>query len=702
MIMRWLTRYPLARTVPVVTVALVLSLVCLVMVYRVNQTEVQVRQMAEVEVRSEMNHLQGIISGLLEERDIASVQRVVSLMGAEPYVESLVVIDDRGQVQAASRFAWVGKNWRDLGQGWRPDVVGDAIRDESLLVRGGEPVGVFHSVAGIHLHSESPALRSARKGAILMRWNLHPLYLQFRHEAEHEAAWLASAMLAVSLVLFVLFRMVINSRLRQLVDFALRFGRGERVHARLEGGDEIAQLSHSLDSMADQLTERERHIRKLAETDALTGLMNRNAFIDRLQAELWQSRQLALFFINIDRFRKINETYGHRIGDAVLVAQARNIGQLAGETGWCARQGVDEFLLAMPALALEDANGFARRIHERLGLPMTVSGVTLQANSSIGMALLPDHASTAEELLINTGLAVRQAKEEGGNCVVSFSAALNARHERQNVIEAGLRESLLQDGLGLWLAYQPQLNLRNGRVAGVEALLRWNHPTLGMVPPDEFIQVAESCGLILSLGDWVMERACAQLASWRELYGYDFIVAINLSAAQLCDPLLVDKLQELVVRYALPADRIELELTESMLVEDMNQALDVLHALEAIGIQLSIDDFGTGYSNLAQLRQLPIKRLKIDRSFIQDIETNSNARGIVDTVMAMARTLDMTVVAEGAETDAQAVYLAELGCDYLQGWWLARGLPPAELETWLSGFRPTLPGHVKSVRERLT
>ena len=435
---------------------------------------------------------------------------------------------------------------------------------------------------------------------------------------------------------------------------------------------------------------QERRMRYLAEHDELTGLANRPAFLDSLASIVQQAaarqRHLSLLFVDLDRFKQVNDTLGHAIGDLLLKAVAERISHFLGENGFAARQGGDEFLLCLPEYDAQQAEQYAVILAHELSQPYRIADYTLNLTPSIGICAYPEHAEEPDELIRYADVAMYQAKLEGRNACRVFSHQLRQRMTERLALENGLREAISKKQF--FLVYQPQLGVAEQRVIGVEVLLRWQHPHLGLVPPMRFIPVAEETGLIHQIGDWVLEETCRQLAQWQQ-EGITLSAAVNLSAVQFSDANLVDRVSELIQHYQLNPERLELELTESMLMGDIEQAIRTLQQLAGLGVKLSIDDFGTGYSSLSYIKRLPINQLKIDRSFVIDLETDPHARAIAETVLAMARTLGLEVVAEGVENVKQAAFLREHGCQILQGYWLSRPLPIAEFAPWLTRPLPS-------------
>lgn len=434
-------------------------------------------------------------------------------------------------------------------------------------------------------------------------------------------------------------------------------------------------------------------IERLAHQDALTGLFNRFSLETRLEqallSERRSGRQLAVLFIDLDRFKYINDTLGHGIGDRLLKEVAHRLKVAVRASDIVARQGGDEFVVVLTSMGqLLDAAAVANKILIALNEPYLIEGHTLHTSPSIGIATFPVDGETPHTLMKNADTAMYHAKDKGRNNVQFFDPSMTQAAAERLELEADLRVAVADHQFQLY--YQPQVYARDGRLHGVEALLRWNHPVRGWVSPARFVPVAEEIGLISKLGAWVMEEACRQLAEWRNA-GIQPLprMAVNLSAHQLRDRDLLDQVRCCLERYGLREGDLELEVTESVAMENPERAIGQLGVLRDLGVLLSIDDFGTGYSSLAYLKHLPIQALKLDRGFVRDIETDANDAEICAATIALAHSLGLKVVAEGVETQAQSDFLGGLhGCDLLQGYFFGRPEPAAHWSArWLQAAR---------------
>ena len=422
--------------------------------------------------------------------------------------------------------------------------------------------------------------------------------------------------------------------------------------------------------------------------DDLTGLPNRVLFLDRLSLAVLHAQHrnelLAVMFVDLDRFKTVNDSLGHAAGDDLLRATASRLRERVRDGDTVARVGGDEFCIVLPQLAhAGDATAVATKILESFTLPFAIEGRTLFVSPSLGVAIFPGHGVDAEELLRNADAAMYRAKEGGRNTVEVYTEELTVRARERLSLETNLHSAI--EGGQLTLHYQPKVDVRTERIVGVEALVRWQHPQLGLVPPGTFIELAEETGLIVPLGEWVLETACRQVRAWDDAGLPSLTVAVNLSARQFRHQPVADMVAGVLRRTGLQARRLELELTESLALEETESVTAALDDLHRMGVQCSIDDFGTGYSALSYLTRFPIDTLKIDKGFVGHIDGDSNESAIVRGVIALAHSLNLDVVAEGVETTEQLLFLRENGCDLMQGYLFSRPVPASELEVLLVG-----------------
>nr|WP_241911877.1 EAL domain-containing protein [Telmatospirillum siberiense] len=435
----------------------------------------------------------------------------------------------------------------------------------------------------------------------------------------------------------------------------------------------------------------EERIRYQANYDSLTGLPNRSLFMDRLCQALHLAeragQRVGLMYIDLDGFKLINDTLGHEVGDELLKEAAKRLLFCVRHGDTVARLGGDEFTIIMPNLGeIRYAPVIAQRMIEALEQPFHLENREAFISASIGITMFPDDAVDANTLLKNADAAMYRAKEQGKANYQFFTADINAEVSERMIIKNGLSKALEREEFTVY--YQPKCDLATGRLTGVEALLRWRNMELGAVSPVKFIPVMEETGLIGTVGEWVLEMACQQYRIWRDAGHPHMRVAVNLSVRQLRQPNLARSVEEALRRAGIEASGIELEITESMIMRDTENAIDVLRTLSEMGIHLAMDDFGTGYSSLSYLKKFPVHTIKIDRSFINDIATDPDDQEIIRTIISMGHSLRRKVVAEGVETEEQRILLRKLRCDEMQGYLLSPPVPAAEIDRLLASLRP--------------
>lgn len=437
------------------------------------------------------------------------------------------------------------------------------------------------------------------------------------------------------------------------------------------------------------ITERkqdEERILRQATFDGLTGLPNRALFLDRLGQSLKAvsraEKKLGLMFIDLDGFKLVNDTHGHDMGDGLLREAATRISQSVRDGDTVARLGGDEFTVIMPNLSdAKDATVVAQRILDALASPFDLDGAESFVSGSIGITVFPDDAETANDLLKNADAAMYRAKDMGKANYQFYTADLNALVAERLKIKNGLVMALERDEFQLF--YQPKLTLGSQKIESVEALMRWENPELGSVSPVDFIPVLEETGMVVEVGEWAIREACLQHRRWMDAGLAPVRVAVNLSARQLREISFVSVLRRLLDETAVGPEGIEIEITESMIMSDKDAAITALTELHELGVCVAMDDFGTGYSSLSYLRQFPIDTIKIDRSFVSDITSNSDDAEIIRTIINMGRTLNKKIVAEGVETEEQLALLAEYNCDQVQGYLISRPVPGEDLTDML-------------------
>ncbi|MEE4918353.1 EAL domain-containing protein [Pseudomonas alliivorans] len=414
----------------------------------------------------------------------------------------------------------------------------------------------------------------------------------------------------------------------------------------------------------------------LSQHDALTGLPNRTqmqAFLTRtFEQRTEPGSTVTMLNLDLDSFKPINDVFGHSAGDSVLREVAERLSQCLPPFGLLARQGGDEFLMVATSLATEeDVERLCERLIRHIRRPFTINSQEVFIGLSIGIAVCPLHTHESQDLIRFSDLALYQAKKEGRNTWRFYEPMMSTRITQLREMEKSLRVAIGNDEFTL--RYQPRHDVHSGKICGAEALIRWEHPTLGLCMPDQFIGLAEENGLILSLSDWVLHRACRDAAAWDSA----LLVSVNISAVEFRTPGLVERVRQVLATTGLPSHRLELEVTERVMIHDAQAALTLINELKTLGVRLSMDDFGTGYSSLSYLKMFPFDTLKIDRSFISEIDANTQSLSIVQAIIQLGRSLSMTITAEGVETARQLDCLQSLGCDEAQGYYLNRPMPLA-------------------------
>ncbi|NMY84653.1 EAL domain-containing protein [Pseudomonas sp. WS 5411] len=453
-----------------------------------------------------------------------------------------------------------------------------------------------------------------------------------------------------------------------------------------------ARLEARTAVLADSLSLANQELTHLALHDTLTGLPNRTLLADRIQ----QATQLvaeqggcfALMFIDLDGFKPVNDAFGHHLGDQLLREVGLRLREDLRSQDTLARIGGDEFVLLVQLSQPDDALRLAERQVGLINQSFRVAEHDLSISASVGIALFPGNGATPQELLMNADAAMYHAKSMGKNGYSFFDVSMNTNARKQLQLLQDLRKAVEQQQLRLY--YQPKFDALSGRAIGAEALLRWEHPQHGLLLPDKFIELAEKTGVIIAIGDWVLNEACRQMQVWFAQGYRDWRIAVNLSALQFCHAGLVTSVANALQRHQLPANSLTLEITETTAMSDADASMRVLQELSEMGVDLSIDDFGTGYSSLMYLKRLPANELKIDRGFVRDLEHDSDDAAIVSAIVALGQALGLRIVAEGVETDMQQDFLTRLGCNSLQGFLLGQPLPA---DTFMSSI---------VARERLT
>jgi len=478
------------------------------------------------------------------------------------------------------------------------------------------------------------------------------------------------------------FRIVLDDRLRAI------FSLGYRTQPPGGGGDPD-YVRDIIDRLAVALAtaDRDERLYHQAHFDYLTGLPNRQLFNDRLEQHIIQAHRknirAALLYIDLDRFKNINDSLGHVGGDKLLSQVAERMRSCVRETDTISRLGGDEFAIVLSNItAPQDASNVAEHIIDTLAKPFFIQARETFVNASIGIAIYPEDGIDNKELLTHADAAMYRAKENGRGRFMFFEESMNREILQRIEMETAMRHALRRAEFSLH--YQPQIDPQNGRITGVEALIRWNHPQLGLVPPNQFIPLAEECGLIDSIGEWVLHTACKQYQNWRNMNIAPGRLAVNISSRQFMRADFVDVINRIITDTGMLPQELELEITESLLMDERINTKSIFSELEVMGVKVAIDDFGTGYSSLSYLKRFPVHILKIDRSFTKDIPSDGLATTLTLSIIAMAHALNMQVVAEGVETKEQLELLRTHQCDFVQGYYFSRPLPAEELVRFMT------------------
>jgi diguanylate cyclase (GGDEF)-like protein/PAS domain S-box-containing protein len=467
---------------------------------------------------------------------------------------------------------------------------------------------------------------------------------------------------------------------RVLGTFAMYY---QTTHEPTATEQQLFAIATRIAGIAIERKQAEDRIQYMAHHDPLTGLPNRSLLDDRVaQAMLYArryDRQLTVMFIDLDNFKLINDSLGHNAGDELLKTVAHRMVQNVRSTDTVLRLGGDEFVIVLLDQG-ENASAVSsplQKIHEAVAQPMSLVGKEVQVTCSMGLAVYPGDGTDADTLLMHADAAMYRAKELGRNNYQFYTADMNRQVHEKLALQEGLRNAIARNEL--FVLYQPQLDMRTRRIIGMEALIRWQHPDIGEVSPVKFIPLAEEAGLIVSIGDWVLHTACKQNKAWQDAGMPPIVVSVNVSARQFKEGDLIHRVARALEESGLPPQYLALELTESLIMQDLQQALEIMDKLRAMGVQLSIDDFGTGYSSLSALKKFPIARLKLDRSFVSDLPHDNDDKAIAMAVISLGHQLNLKVMAEGIETQEQFIFLRDNGCDEMQGDYFSKPVLPEEI-----------------------
>lgn len=613
--------------------------------------------------------------------DDAALVRAAEITGAiiDVYVGGALVASSRPSAERGGRMAW-----RDAA----------AANVYRAIMAAPVPTFRDEEIDGDHwyVHYE-PIL--TREGAFAGMFVAYGPQVNFQSWAGHIVERLAWVSLPIALLIVIALSLALRRAFRRFDGvrgalIALAERRLEVQVPELNATDEIGAMAHAAqrykesslqlaeleaertEILAEEIRRRQR-ARYLADHDSLTDLANRRLLTKTLEEKFEAGAPVGLLLLDLDQFKEINDSLGHAVGDDLLRAVAGRIQETAPADALVARLGGDEFAVLLPPGEIEGRAALAEAMITRISEPYLLNEQWLRVGVSVGSARAPEDATDPHALLANADIAMYRAKAAGRGAHRAFDASFRQEMEARAVMLERLREALRTEALQVH--YQPKIAMATGEVAGAEALVRWTVEGVGNIPPDRFIPLAEQTGLISQLGRQVLRRAVFDAAGWRRDFGKDIPVAVNLSAHQLRDPDLVEMVAALLAESGLPASLLELEITESAVMEDVEAVIATFERLTALGLSLSIDDFGTGYSSLSYLRRFRVAKMKIDRSFVVDLSTSADARAVAASIVGLGRGLGLKIVAEGIEDQDQFDRLALLGCDEAQGWLFSKALP---------------------------
>jgi len=514
-------------------------------------------------------------------------------------------------------------------------------------------------------------------GYFLVGLSREALTEEFRRQMAVKLLALAGVVLLVGIAIHVVFRYRVLQPIQRLITASRDVGRGLHALVEVKSSDELGLLTKAFNTMAEGVKQEQDKLHRQANFDTLTGLPNRLMAFDRINVEVSRAKRskqrFAVYFVDLDNFKDVNDSLGHAAGDRLLIAIGLRVQAALRDGDTVARLGGDEFLVLASDIASEvQVERIAERLLQAVAEPLDLGGRRLVAQCSIGIALFPENGDDVETLVANADNAMYQAKSNHRGSFTFFTDEMNARLRKRVQIEQDLRAAIELGQLRVY--FQPIVDAGGRRHRGAEVLLRWNHPEKGAVSPTEFIPIAESNGSIVGIGDWVLEQACRCWSTWHDSGIHPGFLAINISRIQFRRRFSA-RLAELMSIYRVPSEAVELEITESVLLDDHHQVAEELGRLRAMGVKLSLDDFGTGYSSLSYLKRFRFDVLKIDRSFVAGLPDNEDDVLLVKAILAMAKGLDLAVVAEGVETEEQLGFVTSQGCDSAQGYLLGMPMP---------------------------
>lgn len=616
-----------------------------------------------------------IIYAARNAQTLADIEPVIDAVAGAPGVRGAAVTGPDGLIAVSSRPSWKNK----------PVTIDTELEaDRPVQVAQQTRLGGYGKYPGDYaIAVDFP--RMGHSATVLIRVDTDALAAKNIARAWNLMMWLVITAIVATLSVSLLLHRIVIAPIEGLKRFAETGGKGKVEAAGPD--DEIGIVARVLADSFREKSDGEARLLTLAATDGLTGLGNRTHFKTQLGTDLatgerLEGRNVGVMILNLDNFKDVNDTLGHDAGDRLLQRTGEILQSCAREGDTVARIGGDEFGVIMPGVKnADEALQLASRLVRAVGAPFRLGVQDVQQAACVGLTLYPQDGRDADVLIKNADLALSRAKLEGAGACVLYRHELHLRAIERNTIERDLRAALAKNQLMLF--YQPKVDVVTGRVVGAEALIRWRHEDRGFVPPSLFIPVAERSGLIVPLTKWVLDEACRQNRAWQEEGLPKIGVAVNVSAIDLRRTDLTDTIANTLIRRELSPQYLELEVTESMVMQDVDVVIGTLRRLRSLGVGIGIDDFGTGYSSLAYLKRFPVKRLKIDRSFVHDVADRRDGHVIPKVIIDLAHALGVKVVAEGVETADQYDRLQELGCDEVQGYFAGRPMPAAEFEVFL-------------------
>jgi len=575
---------------------------------------------------------------------------------------------DKKEMQNLTELAPINLSAKVVDAAALPTALAGNIGQQVELTENGERV--------LYRAAALPSLGKNSQPTLLLRQSLSEALLAYR-----PITWILAIMGVIGLLIVISagwqLAKGITRPIAKLDKAAQAISAGERNKVTVSSNDEIGRLAASFNGMIDAIVEREEKISHIALHDTLTGLPNRKYYRDQLDFTLKRKADkdlVAVFYLDLDNFKSVNDTLGHPMGDALLKQVAVRM-EDAVDGNLIARLGGDEFAVIINDVQSPAAiTTIAEQLTQAFAESFQIDGHVMPTATSIGIAVAPQDGDTAEELMKNADLALYRAKQEGKGCYHFFEQEMDELARKRRETEIDLKTAIEEGQFELH--YQPLFNTQEQRINGFEALIRWNHPTRGLVSPLDFIPLAEETGLIVQIGEWVIKEACNQAAKWPE----HLRIAVNVSPVQFRTKGLNSVLLQALGQSGLAPGRLELEITESLLIENVAETLTSLHSLREIGIRVALDDFGTGYSSLSYLRSFPFDKIKIDRSFVVDILSDKGSAAIIQAITGLATALDMDTIAEGVEIDEQVDMLVKNGCNNIQGFLLSRPVPIGEVD----------------------